>query len=408
MTSAVYNKNEEHARMPTMWFSRPKRIYLDYASATPVLPEAMLAVEEATKLFGNPGAIHRDGVESERLLNDARERVARELACKSRQIIFTSGGTEGNNIAILGFARRLVLTGVDVSTTHWIVSAIEHPSVLECFGEIERLGGEVTHIDPDERGIITVESIVRAVKKNTVFLSIGWANHEIGVVQPIRDIARAIKEKNDRIIFHSDAGQAPLYLSPHVHTLGVDLLTLDSGKFYGPRGIGALYISNAVELASILFGGGQERGLRPGTENVALAAGFATAFACISVERHEESSRLEKLRDEAATAILNTITGVVINGDLRRALPHILNISIPNIQSEYLALSLDTEGIAISTKSACREGESRRSHVVEVLGGEVWRAENTLRFSMGRSTTPHEVSYALDALQKILKSSTVY
>ncbi|MEK7509271.1 MAG: cysteine desulfurase family protein [Patescibacteria group bacterium] len=398
------------------------RVYLDYASATPVLPEAQKAVTEAWAKFGNPGAIHADGVEAEKLLARARERIARELACKPREIIFTSGGTEGNNLAILGVARnlarrRLAKQGDALLDTHWIVSSIEHPSVLECFSEIERLGGKVSHVDPDERGVIKPEAVVRALKPQTKLISIGWANHEIGVVQPIRDIARAIHSHDGdtiSIIFHSDAGQAPLYLSPQVHTLGVDLMTLDSGKLYGSRGVGALYISNRVELAPIILGGGQERGLRAGTENVALAAGFAEAFGVVARGRQDEARRLKKLRDDFARDIVARIPQAVINGDLKRSLPHMLNISIPEIQSEYVTLALDAKGISISTKSACREGESRRSHVVAALiphfskkvGDGGWRAENTLRFSFGRYTSEHDLGYALAALQKVIKSGS--
>jgi cysteine desulfurase len=385
-----------------MWFFSPnKRIYLDYASATPVLPEAQKAMAEAGRLLGNPGSIHTEGVEAQKSLDSSREAIARELACKSREVIFTSGGTEGNNLAILGFARKLLLKG-DLSKTHWIVGSIEHPSVLECFMEIERLGGTVTHVDPDKRGVIWPKAVVEEIKPETVFISIGWANSEIGIIQPIRDIVRAVREINDATIFHSDAGQAPAYLAAHVHTLGVDLLTLDAGKFYGPRGVGALYISNRRELAPVLLGGGQERGLRAGTENVALAAGFAAALCAIAKERAAESYRLGKLRDAFARDIAREIPEAVVNGDLKRSMPHIVNISIPKIQSEYVTLALDAAGVSISTKSACREGEDRRSRVVEQLTDEGWRAENTLRFSLGRGTTEKDLSATVAKLSAII------
>ncbi len=379
-----------------------------------MLPEALRAVEKASKLFGNPGTIHADGVEAQKSLDDSRESIARELACKSREVIFTSGGTEGNNLAILGFAKKCLQgrtlyapkqsheQGSTLEGTHWIVSSIEHPSVLECFMEIERLGGKVTHVDPDEKGIIQPEKVLHLLRPYTKLISIGWANHEIGVVQPIRDISRAIREKNENTLLHVDAGQAPLYLSPQVHTLGVDLMTLDSGKLYGPRGIGALYISNRVQLAPVILGGGQERGLRAGTENVALAAGFAEAFSIIAGERESEAKRLRGLRDDFARSILSEIPDAVINGDIKRLVPHMLNISIPDIQSEYLTLALDHAGISISTKSACREGEERRSHVVEMLGGEKWRAANTLRFSLGRGTREHDIETTRRALIKAI------
>lgn len=396
-----------------MWFfgSKRKRIYLDYASATPVLPEASRAMRAVANLYANPGAIHADGVRAAQSLEHSRERIAHELAVKPREIIFTSGGTEGNNIAILGAARKMLLGGTDLSTTHWIVSSIEHPSVLECFGEIERLGGVVTHLDPDVRGVISVETVVAALKSNTVLISIGWANHEIGVVQPLRDIARAVRAHNEALI-HSDAGQAPLYLSPQVHTLGVDLMTFDSGKFYGPRGVGALYVSNRAELAPVIVGGGQERGLRAGTENVSLAAGFAESFARIALERDDEARRLAPLREALLKALKAGIPSLCVNGEAKRMQPHLLNVSIPNIQSEYVTLSLDARGISISTKSACREGENRRSHVVAMLAAAAreaergesadWRAENTLRFSLGRETSMRDIETAAAELVRII------
>jgi len=406
------------------------RIYLDYASATPVCEAAVLAVADASTILGNPGAIHAEGVEATRALTRARESIAAEIGCKAREVIFTSGGTEANNLAILGFARKLMLqsnleksdlhkkceglTFTTLAGTHWVVSAIEHPSVLECFIEIERLGGEVTHVDPDERGVITPEAVSQTLRPNTVFVSIGWGNSEIGTTQPLAQIARVIRDfenKNkdiaspyfsDAIVFHSDAGQASLYRPLQVHSLGVDLLTLDAGKLYGPRGVGALFVGKDVELAPIMLGGKQERGLRAGTENVALAAGFAAALAHVASERASESKRLEKLRDDFAREISARIPGAVINGDLVHAMPHILNVSIPNTQSEYLVLALDHQGIALSTKSACREGEASRSHVVEVLGGEKWRAENTLRFSLGTFTTQDDLKKVLLLLKTLV------
>lgn len=383
-----------------MWFSRRGRIYLDYASATPMRAEARTAVEKLWGIFGNPGGIHADGVAADKVLEAARDKVALELACKAREVIFTSGGTEGNNIAILGVARKILKRQEDFAKTHWVVSSIEHPSVLECFGEIERLGGNVTHVDPDERGTITADAVLAVVKKDTVLVSIGWANSEIGTVQPIREISLALREAHENVLLHTDAGQAPLYLAPHVHTLGVDLMTLDSGKVYGPRGVGALYISNRVDLSSVYLGGGQERGLRPGTENVPLIAGFAEAFALAGKERKAEALRLQILRDTFLKKLIARVPDAVVNGDIKRALPNMLNISLPDIQSEYVTLQLDAKGISISTKSACREGENRRSHVVEALGGPSWRAENTLRFSLGRSTTAKELEEALDELAR--------
>lgn len=389
------------------WFgtNKSKRIYLDYASATPVLPEAMRAVEKASEIYGNPGAIHAEGVLAKKSLEASRFVISESLACKSREVVFVSGGTEANNLAILGFARKLEQTRRSLEGTHWVVSAIEHPSVLECFSEVERLGGTVVHVYPDQTGHFTPEVVEKVLRKETVFVSIGWANHEIGVVQALSSIARTLRmheEKNSsRVIFHSDAGQAPLYMAPQVHTLGVDLLSLDSGKLYGPRGIGALYVSNRTELARIMFGGAQERGLRSGTENVALAAGIAAAFAMAQANRDTEKIRLRKLRDALAQKISSEFPGSTVNGDLERSLPHMLNVSLPDISSEYVTLSLDNAGISISTKSACREGEERLSHVVASLLGDTsprWRAANTLRFSLGLDTNARDIDIVVKKL----------
>ncbi len=394
-------------------FGFKKRIYLDYASATPVFPAVARVVYRAMKVFANPGSIHAESVATKRVLEDSRERIAMHLGCKARELIFTSGLTEANNIGLVGLARGIELQKRSLKDTHWIVSSMEHSSVLECFTEIERMGGIVSHAEPDEKGIIRPERVAELLRPTTVAISVGWGNNEIGTVQPLSAIARTLRahEKEhpstssgqaQRIIFHSDAGQSPLYHSPQVHSLGVDMLALGSGKLYGPRGIGALYISNKASLVPVIFGGGQERGLRSGTEDPALAAGFAAAFDTITRERDSEGKRLRKLRDDLVRDILLRFPDVVINGNLEDALPHILNISIPGERSgEYLALQLDHAGVALSTKSACREGEAN-SHVVAALGGLDWRAKNTLRLSLGHETTAKDIKRTLGILEGVL------
>lgn len=349
----------------------------------------------AESTYANPGAIHADGVAAKRSLEASREGVARALGCKAQHVVFTSGLTEANNLAVLGRARGISLSGTALSSTHWIVSSIEHDSVLAAFGEVERLGGRVTFVDPDERGLVVPERIARALRRETVLVSVGWANNEIGVVQPLSRIARAVREfekaEGARILFHSDAGQAPLYLPTVVSSLGVDLLALGAGKLYGPRSCGALFVAERSLVAPLILGGKQEGGLRAGTEEVVSAAGFAGALGAVVRERERESRRLRALRDTLAAELQEKIPGLVVNGDLSRALPHMLNISVPGVSSEYLVLSLDREGFSVSTKSACREGEEGRSHVVAALGGEEWRARNTIRISLGRETREREL-----------------
>ncbi|MBI4087768.1 cysteine desulfurase [Candidatus Kaiserbacteria bacterium] len=386
----------------------PRRIYLDNASATPLIPEVRVAMRGSEDTFGNPGSIHREGVAAKAALEEARKGIAHELEAKSGQIIFTSGLTESNNLAILGFARKLEMSDTELSDTHWVTTSIEHSSVLEPFSEIERRGGTVTHIEPDQRGLISAEALRNALRPNTVFVSIGWANNEIGVVQPLSELSRIIRAhpSTKPIIFHSDAGQAPLYLSPRVHTLGIDLFSLGAGKLYGPRGTGALYVADASRLAAHIVGGGQEKGLRSGTEEVVLAAGFAAALDVVSRERAEEARRLGNLRDELAASVLSRIPDAIVNGDLKHTLPHMLNVSIPNISAEYLVLALDRAGIALSTRSACNAGESR-SHVVAALGGSAWRAANTLRISLGRETRARDAKRLVEALVRFVLTSGI-
>lgn len=361
----------------------------------------------AEHLYGNPGAIHYEGVAAKRSLEDSRARIAALLGCKAREVVFTSGLTESNNLAIIGYAKHLERVKSGLADTHWLVSAIEHDSILSSFAEIEAMGGHVSYIEPDLRGIILPQALAGALRPQTVFVSVGWANNEIGTVQPMPKIAQTLraheKKNSSRIVFHSDAGQAPLYLSTIVHSLGVDLLSLGANKLYGPHGIGALHIGKDITLAPTIVGGKQERNLRAGTESVALAAGFAKAFEVVAREREEESKRIEVLRNELAEEIVAREPGVIVNGDLTHTLPHMLNISIPGVQSEYVVLALDHAGIAISTKSACREGEESRSHVVAALGGESWRAGNTLRFSLGRETTARDITQIVEACTEIIE-----
>lgn len=394
-----------------MWFWK-RRVYLDHASAPPVLPEALAAMREAERLVGNPGAIHAEAVAAKRSLEDSRARIAALLGCKARELVFTSGLTEANNLAIVGYARGLERTRRGLKGTHWLVSAIEHDSVLQAFAEVEAMGGEVSYINPDSRGIISPDVVEKTLRQDTVFVSVGWANNEIGTIQPMGKIAQTLRTHEKRhgttVVFHTDAGQALLYLPTIVDSLGVDLLALGSNKLYGPHGAGALYMNNRALLASTSFGGHQERGLRSGTENVALAAGFATAYETVAGERVSEAKRLKSLRDMLSKELLERIPGIMVNGDIACALPHMLNISIPprpelaERTGEYLTLALDRAGFAVSTKSACREGEESASHVVKALGGDAWRSEHTIRISLGRDTRASDLSRFAETLGALL------
>ena len=390
-----------------MFGNKKRRVYLDYAASTPVCREARRAMMAALEFCGNPSALHREGKEAGRSLAASRGGIASFLGVRAREIVFTSGGTESNTLAILGTAKRLERIHRTLKGTKWLVSAIEHPSVLETFAEVERLGGTVSHLEPDERGVVTGDALTRALTPETVCVSIGWANSETGVVQPLRALGQKLREHEraagTRVIFHSDAGAAPLYLQSTVHTLGVDLMTLDSGKAYGPQGIALLYVAGGAEPHPVLYGGGQERGMRPGGERVALAAGFAAALERLPKRRTLEARRVQSLRDTLRDGVLRMFPGALVNTPSGHSLPHMLNVSIPDISSEYLVLALDHAGIALSTKSACREGEESGSHVVRSLGGENWRAESTIRFSLGETTVRSDVSRTLRALEEVKK-----
>ncbi len=389
-----------------MYKAKKRRIYLDYASASPVLATAIRAMRTTEKLVGNPSAIHAEGVAAKRALNDARERIAGVFGIKARELVFTPSLTAANSLAVIGFAQSLP----SMVGTHWIVDTIEHPSIGECFHEIERMGGVVSYVAPDARGIITPAAVCDVLRPETVFVSVGWANSEIGIIQPLADIARALRVHEQthrtRIAFHTDVGQAPLYESTLIHSLGVSLASFGSNKMYGPHGIGALYVRGDMGLRPVVYGGAQEKGWWSGTENVALATGFASACAEMVRHRHTEAIRVKKLRDHLAQRLCASIPDARVNGDLRCALPHILNVSIPGISGEYLALALDHAGIAVSTKSACREGETA-SHVVASLCGvstDAWRASHTIRFSLGRGTKKRDIEYVVIVLSALVSA----
>lgn len=376
-------------------FFKSKRIYLDYAGATPVSARALRTYQKANTLYGNPSALHHEGVAARAALEEARKDIARVMECRSSHVVFTSGATEANNILIRGVLGHCGNVG------HAITTTIEHASILEPYAVLEEEGVSVSYLEPDGNGIISAESLKSALRKDTVLISIGWANSEIGVVQQVGALARIIraheKEHGTKVVFHADAGQAPLYSAATMVGLGVDALTLDSGKLYGPRGIGALIVNDS-EIKPLLYGGGQEGGLRPGTESVALAVGFAAALTEDAQMREKETRRVLFLRNMLQKEITRMFPGSVINGSTEKMLPHIVNVSIPDIDPEYVVMRMDALLVAIATKSACEEGE-RVSHVVYALDPEhAWRSQTTLRFSLGRGTKTAHITRACKAL----------
>ncbi len=383
----------------------PERIFLDYASSTPLLPEVRKSMEKYFRNdFYNPSAIYLEGKKIRGELNNFRTEIAQLLHVSSRDIIFTSGGTESDNFALLGVFEAF---NHILKKPHFIISDIEHSAIIEAAKEIERKGGEITKIKVDEEGLVSIDEIKKSLKANTVLVSVMLANNEIGTIEPVAKIARIIKEyrkeKGTRFPYlHTDASQGANYLSVDLESLGVDMLTLDGGKIYGPRGSGVLAIRPGVEIKPIIFGGGQEKGLRGGTENMALISGFSTALKLAQSDRLKESKRLEKIKNYFLEYIKNYFNGVLINTPTDVSLPNIVSISIPNTLGEFTAIKLDKEGILISTGSSCGTFKNEGGSITIKSIGKKHLSESTLRFSFGRHTTLNEIKHTLYILKKII------
>lgn len=384
-----------------------KRIYLDNAAATPVDTGVMSVVSATTKKFpGNPSALHKEGVLAREALDGARVQIAGILSAHTDEVVFTSGATEANNMALQGVVRTARAKGI--AHPHIIVSAIEHPSVLEVTRFLEREGVLVDYLSVDSRGVVDIKELRKLITPETVLVSVMYANNEVGTIEPIRDIAKEIRHarkvnESSYPYFHTDAAQAANYLDLNVLSLGVDLMTLSSGKAYGPRGIGALLVKRGVNVVPLMFGGKHEQGRRAGTESVALAAGFAEALALAQKMKMKEFARIQKLRDAFAKAILKKIPGGTVNGNLEQSLPNILNISIPDVESEALVIYLDAAGVAVSGRSACKSADEEPSHVLTALYGEQKGEKASVRFSLGRDTKKQDLDYVIKVLPGILE-----
>ncbi len=380
------------------------RTYLDFATTTPLDARVERAMKPYwTKSFGNPSSLHAEGVLAKESLESARRDVANAIQAHPHEIIFTGSGTEANNLAILGCVRAHLTRGTKPEALHALVSSIEHSSVRECFEELARLGVRVETIPVSSQGIVSLESIEKLLKPETVLISVMYANNEIGTIQPIRKIASIVRKRydgNTKPALHVDACQAPLYLSVLQSYLGADLVSFDAHKMYGPKGVGALYVREGTKLTPILFGGGQERGRRPGTENIPLVIGFAKALELAVSGREKESKRITLLRDMFFNELMKVIPSAVVNGDAHERLPNNVNIAITGLDAEFACVQLDTRGISCSAKSACLEGV-KDSFVISALGKGNDASRSSLRFSLGRSTTRSDVRRAVRALSEV-------
>jgi cysteine desulfurase len=374
------------------------RIYLDYSATTPVDPRVAEAMARAvTQVFGNPSSVHGYGQQARAALDRARREVAGLINARPNEVIFTSGGTEANNLAIRGVCEASSSHG-----RHIITSAIEHPSVRGVCAELEQRGWEITRLPVYDNGVVRLEDVRNALRLDTVLVTIMLANNEIGTIQPISDIGAFIRERRAagqrHLFLHTDAVQAAGRMALNVEELGCDLLTMSAHKLYAPKGAGALYVRRGVRLVGQNIGGHQERERRAGTENVPGIVAFGEAAKLAREELHERATHDAALRDQFERKVAELIPDVVLNGDRQQRLPHLSNISFRYIEGEGLLINLDLQGVAVSTGSACSSGTLEPSPVIRALGVDDEIARGSIRFSFGKENTEADVDYAIDVL----------
>lgn len=372
------------------------RIYLDHAATTPVRPEAIAAMVPLLGAGGyNPSSIYAEGRAARAALDAARATVARVLGAKPREVVFTGGGSESDNLAIAGVAQARAHEGRHVVTT-----AIEHHAVLHAADALAERGWTVTKLPVDSAGRVRAADFRAALRPDTTLATIMLANNEIGTVEPVAELAAIARERG--VVFHTDAVQAPGLLPIDVDALGVDLLTISGHKFYGPKGVGVLYVRSGTPVAPQILGGGQEHGLRAGTENVAGVAGLAAALELAERERAGAAPRIAALRDRLESGIRAAIPDVRINGVGGERLPGILSVAFTGAPRDALLIRLDLEGIAASAGSACAAGSLEPSHVVAALGLPEAAARGVVRLSLGRMTTEAEIERVCAMLPDIV------
>lgn len=373
------------------------RIYLDHNATAPILPEVAAAMTRAlTETVGNASSVHAFGQQAKAEVDRARLAVAALLGADASEVVFTSGGTEADNLAIRGAAEALEPAG----RKHMVTLAIEHEAVLNTFKALERRGWTTTVLPVEPSGIVNPAVVADAIRPDTALVSVMHANNEIGTIQPIAAIAALTRARG--VLFHTDAVQSVGKIPVSVRDLGADLLSLSAHKFGGPKGVGALWIRRGVRLLSQATGGRQERGRRAGTENVPAIVGLGVAASVASVKLPAEMLRLSALRDHLEGEVLRTVPGSAINGDRANRVPNTTNLSFEGIEAESLLIALDLEGIAVSTGSACSSGSLEPSHVLRAMGLPNARARNSLRFSLGSSTTADDAAAVASVLPRLV------
>ncbi|WP_406670838.1 cysteine desulfurase NifS [Methanolobus sp. ZRKC4] len=370
-----------------------KRIYMDHSATTPVDPlvlDSMLPY--FTEKFGNASSLHSFGQEAAEALAIARQQVADSIGAEKNEIIFTSGGTESDNLAIRGVIPH------NTGKKHIITSVIEHPAVLNTCEYLESMGHEVTYVPVDSDGVIDFEMVEGSIRKNTVLITVMHANNEVGTIQPIKEIAQIASKHN--ILFHTDAVQSMGKIPVDVNELGVDMLSISSHKIHGPKGSGALYVRKGTAIEPIVFGGNHEMGMRSGTENIPGIVGLGKAMVLANEFLDADSQHMKKMRDSLVSRIFDSIADVRLNGHPTQRLPNNVNLSFKYVEGESLLMLLDIKGIAASTASACSSKSLKASHVLSSLNIEDDYIHGSLRISLGKENTMEDVDYVVKSLKE--------
>ncbi len=380
-----------------------RRVYLDNSATTPIdgrVVEAMIPF--LTEKFGNASSIHFFGQEARAAVDKSRHQVAEIIGARQNEIVFTSGGTEANNLAIRGLIGANEKYG-----KHIITSQIEHPAVKNVCEDLEKIGFEITYLPVYENGVVKIEDVKNAIREDTILVTIMTANNEIGTIQPVEEIGRIVREKREagqKIWFHTDAVQAVGKIPVNVEEFGCDLLSISAHKIYAPKGVGALYVRRGVRLKAQSLGGHQERERRGGTESVPHIVAFGEACRLANENLRENAEKLKTLRDRFEDSAAETIPEIFFNGDRKMRLPHISNISFKYVEGEGLLINLDMQGVAVSTGSACSSGSIEPSPIILALGAEEELARGAIRFSFGKDNTAEDVEYTLEILPRAVEN----
>ncbi len=379
-----------------------KLIYMDYAATTPTRQEVVnTMLPYMTTNFGNPSSIYTLAQDARNAVDSARNTISKILGSRSSEIVFTSGGTESDNTAIKGVSFAMKHLG-----NHIVTSMVEHHAVLHTCQQMEQFGFDVTYLPVDHNGQVRIEDLENSITENTILVSIMYANNEIGTIQPIKDMVRTVKNKANElsktIVFHTDAVQAVGHVDIDVTELGVDMLSMSAHKFYGPRGVGALYVKRGTPFESLLAGGGQERQRRSGTENVPGIVGMAHALKLTHTDRKHESLRILRMRDRVVKELSNSVENLVFNGHPINRLDNNVSVSFRGVEGEPVLMGLDFAGICASSGSACSSASVEPSHVLLAIGRSAEEAQGTLRITLGRDNSEEDIDYLLDVLPNLV------